>query len=97
MWRHHSPAHSRGMTTYLTPETATLLADHYDGDWHPWPFFWIFPLLFWITIIVLAVLLTRTRFRRDSGVGALRDVFARGEITEAQYRERLAVLRETRR
>ncbi|TLG17664.1 SHOCT domain-containing protein [Nocardia cyriacigeorgica] len=85
------------MTTYLTPETATLLADHYNGDWHPWPFFWIFPLLFWTTIIVLAVLVGRARFRRDTGVGALRDAYARGEITEAQYRERLAVLRETKR
>lgn len=85
------------MTTYLTPETATLLAAHYNGDWHPWPFFWIFPLLFWITIIVLAVLVGRSRFRRDTGVGALRDAYARGEITEAQYRERLAVLRETKR
>jgi putative membrane protein len=30
-------------------------------------------------------------------LGALDDAYARGEITEPQYRERLAVLRETRR
>ncbi|MFE3442107.1 SHOCT domain-containing protein [Nocardia sp. NPDC059180] len=86
------------MTTYLNPEAVTLLADHYDGGWHPWPFFWIFPLLFWFTIIAIAALVVRGRFRRDSnGVGALRGAYARGEITEAQYRERLAVLRETKR
>ncbi|WP_281180866.1 hypothetical protein [Nocardia lijiangensis] len=36
-------------------------------------------------------------FRRHSGIGALRDAFARGEITEAQNREQFAVLRETGR
>ncbi|TQM29161.1 SHOCT domain-containing protein [Nocardia bhagyanarayanae] len=84
------------MTLFTQPETLSLLADHHDGDWHPWPFFWLFPLLFWLTFVAV-ILLSRNRFRRHTGIDALRDGFARGEITEAQYRERLAVLRETRR
>lgn len=83
------------MTIFTAPETLTVSADHSDTAWHPWPYFWIFPLLFWLTVIGLAFL-ARTRFRRDSGISALRDGYARGEITEAQYRERLTVLRETR-
>lgn len=89
-------AHARTMTLFTQAEALTLLADHYDGGWHPWPFFWIFPLLFWLTFLVL-IFLARNRFRRHTGIGLLRDAFARGEITEAQYRERLAVLRETGR
>ncbi|WP_431956246.1 hypothetical protein [Nocardia lijiangensis] len=46
---------------------------------------------------LVALFLSRNRFRHHSGIGALRNAFARGEITEAQYRERLAVLRETGR
>ncbi|MFB8279909.1 hypothetical protein [Nocardia colli] len=79
------------------PEAIVFLADHYDGGWHPWPFFWIFPLLFWITFLTLAFFARRRFIGRDSGVGALRTAFARGEITEDQYRSRLAVLREPRR
>lgn len=85
------------MNISTQPEVMTLLADHYDGSWHPWPFFWIFPLLFWISFLALAFF-ARRRFRyRESGVGALRTAFARGEITEDQYRSRLAVLREPKR
>jgi putative membrane protein len=31
------------------------------------------------------------------GIRTLRDAYAKGEVNEAEYRERLAVLRETRR
>ncbi|WP_433600829.1 SHOCT domain-containing protein [Nocardia sp. CA-135953] len=82
------------MNIFTQPEAVTFLADHYDGGWHPWPFFWIFPVLFWATIIVVFVF-ARRRFRTHrSGIGALRIAFARGEISEDQYRSRLAVLRE---
>ncbi|MEU8897704.1 hypothetical protein [Nocardia sp. NPDC048505] len=84
------------MDIFARPETLAVLADHYDGGWQPWPFFWIFPLLLWGGFLLLVVF-GRRRFRRDSGVGALRAGFARGEITEAQYRERLAVLEEKKR
>ena len=41
------------MNIFTQPEAMTFLADHYDGGRHPWPFFWIFPLLFWVTFIVI--------------------------------------------
>ncbi|MFI6167546.1 hypothetical protein ACIBCN_12225 [Nocardia sp. NPDC051052] len=85
------------MNISAQPEVITFLADHYDDGWHPWPFFWIFPLLFWITFITLTFFARRRFIGRDSGVGALRAAFARGEITEDQYRSRLAVLREPTR
>ncbi|GAA5048260.1 SHOCT domain-containing protein [Nocardia callitridis] len=79
------------------PEALTFLADHYSDGWQPWPLFWIFPMLFWI-IVLTTVFLVRRRFHRhESGIGALRSAFARGEITEEQYRSRLAVLREPKR
>jgi putative membrane protein len=54
-------------------------------------------LLFWTTVVVLFVLFGRRWRRRQDGETTLADVFARGEITEAEYRSRLAVLRENRR
>ncbi|MEV4129865.1 SHOCT domain-containing protein [Nocardia sp. NPDC049707] len=82
------------MNILTQPGTMTFPADHYDGGWHPWPLFWIFPLLFWATIIVVFVFARRRFWAQQSGIGALRTAFARGEITEDQYRSRLAVLRE---
>ncbi|MGY0502815.1 hypothetical protein ACWZHB_30380 [Nocardia sp. FBN12] len=77
-----------------TTTTLTLLADHYDGGWHPWPFFWIFPVLFWIAVIALVFFARRRCAGRGGAVGALREGFARGEITETDYRTRLAILNE---
>jgi putative membrane protein len=77
---------------------ATPLAVHAD-HWHdgpPGPWFLVFPILFW-TAIILFFVLGRRRWQGRSGEGTLRDAYARGEITETDYRERLAVLRETRR
>jgi putative membrane protein len=85
------------MSIFTQPETLTFLADHYNDRWHPWPFFWIFPLLFWTVVIVVVFFARRRFFRHESGIGALRTAFARGEITEDQYRSRLAVLRESKR
>ncbi|MEV5838221.1 SHOCT domain-containing protein [Nocardia sp. NPDC052112] len=82
------------MNIFTQPVAMTFLADHYDGGWHPWPFFWIFPMLFWATVIVVFVFARRRFWAHQSGIGALRTAFARGEITEDQYRSRLAVLRE---
>jgi putative membrane protein len=81
---------------------ATPLAVHADrwndGHWGPGPgpWFLVFPILFW-TAIVLLVVLGRRRMLGRQGEGTLRDTYARGEITESEYRERLKVLRETRR
>ena len=91
------------MTTQLT-HTLTTLAAQTDPwgpgghwGWWPGPWFLIFPLLFWTTVVVLFVVFGRRWRRRQDGEGTLADVFARGEITEAEYRSRLAVLRENRR
>ena len=83
------------MNIYASPETLTFLADHYDGGWHPWPFFWVFPLAFWLSIVTIVFLTRRARWR-DHGIGTLRSSFARGEIDEDEYLTRLAVLRRTR-
>ncbi|MFJ2835457.1 hypothetical protein ACIO52_08855 [Nocardia sp. NPDC087230] len=84
------------MNTFDSATTLTLLADHYAGGWHPWPFFWIFPLLFWITVIAVLFFARRRCAGRGGGIGALRTGFARGEISESEYRSRLAVLSEPR-
>ncbi|WP_280306648.1 hypothetical protein [Nocardia neocaledoniensis] len=85
------------MNAFDTTTTLTLLADHYDGGWHPFPFFWIFPLLFWITVVALIFLARRRYAHRGGGIEALRTGFARGEISETEYRSRLAVLTEPRK
>ncbi|MFC9874151.1 SHOCT domain-containing protein [Nocardia salmonicida] len=84
------------MNIFDSATTLTLLADHYDGGWHPWPFFWIFPLLFWIAVIAVVFFARRRCVGRGGAVSALREGFARGEITEDEYRGRLAVLSEPR-
>jgi putative membrane protein len=81
------------MNTLLT--IATPLA-HDPDRWGPGPWFLVFPLLFW-TAIVLLFVFGRRRVLGRQGEGTLRDTYARGEITEAEYRQRLAVLKETRR
>ncbi len=43
------------------------------------------------------VLLLTRRLQGRKGESTLRDVHARGEVGEMEYRERLAVLRSTRR
>jgi len=59
-------------------------------------FLWIF--VFWG---VVAFFFWRRRGRRGvpsaSGEAVLGERYARGEITEAEYRERLRVLKDTRR
>lgn len=84
------------MNIFDSTTTLTLLADHYDGGWHPWPFFWIFPVMFWIAVIALVFFARRRCVGRGGAVDALREGFARGEITEDEYRTRLAVLSEPR-
>jgi putative membrane protein len=66
---------------------------------------WIFvPLLFWIGLLVLVALVVRRLFpgrRRDGGTGPprdsaeeiLRERFARGEVSEAEYLRAIGILR----
>ncbi len=81
-------------------ESAILLANHAHelgavGGW--WP---IFPLL-WFGLIVGAFFFFGSRMRRGmqhrpflSGEAVLAERYARGEVTEQEYRERLAVLKQ---
>jgi putative membrane protein len=62
-----------------------------SGHW-----FLLFPL-FWVAVIVgLALLFRRRRWGQGhggSGEAMLAERYARGEITEEEYRQRMAVLR----
>lgn len=72
------------------------MADHWrdHGDGPGW---WIvFPILFWGGLVTLVIFLRR-RCRGQSGIRVLREAYARGEVGETDYRERLRVLRETSR
>jgi putative membrane protein len=82
----------------FVPQTVTFLAD--DGRrfgpmaFHPW--FLVARLIF-LVLVVTAVVLVIRYGRGLKGERTLRDVYARGEVDETGYRERLAVLRATRK
>ncbi|WP_345048302.1 SHOCT domain-containing protein [Arthrobacter methylotrophus] len=64
-----------------------------------WPFFLLIPL-FWILVIGFFILFGRQMWRRKHDWAAtqgaesvLRERYARGEIDETEYRQRLEVLR----
>jgi putative membrane protein len=72
-----------------------LLASHqwhgHDGAWFP-----LFPLLFLgLWVVLLVTVGRRWRHSRGGGESVLAERYARGEIDEAEYRERRAVLRRT--
>ena len=88
-----------GMTIYeIAPTATTFLADEYERwghhAWSPW--FLVARLVFLALVITGIWLIVRAR-RGLHGIRTLRDAYAKGEVNEAEYRERLAVLRETRR
>lgn len=67
------------------------------GPW--WTIVWIlWAVIFWTLVTGLVIFLIRQRTRdRNPGAAAqaiLAERFARGEISEQEYRERLAVLRD---
>jgi putative membrane protein len=82
--------------TYAT--TATVLAhDRWDGPGAWWP---IFPIL-WLLVIGTAIFFLVRFGRRNArlagtraGEARLAELYASGEITEEEYRHRLAVLKE---
>ncbi len=87
-----------GMSIYeITPTATTFLADEYERwgnhGWHPW--FLVARLVFLALVITAVWLFVRAR-RGVHGIRTLHDAYAKGEVNEAEYRERLAVLRETR-
>jgi putative membrane protein len=88
-----------GMSIYeITPSATTFLADEYERwghhAWSPW--FLVVRLVVFVLVIGAIVYFAR-RWRGRGGERTLRDAYAKGEVNEAEYRERLAVLRETRR
>jgi putative membrane protein len=88
-----------GMSIYeIAPTATTFLAE--EGErwgrhgFHPW--FLVARLVFLALVIAAVWLFLRAR-QGVHGIRTLRDAYAKGEVNEAEYRERLAVLKETRR
>jgi putative membrane protein len=90
------------LATTFTVQSGQLLADPvahgpWAGGFSPW--FLLFPL-FWILVIGLFIFFARRTWRRNhewatarGGESVLRERYARGEIDETEYRQRLEVLR----
>lgn len=94
------------MLTTLTTATTDVLA-HGGAGWGPGPWWFVFPLL-WFALFATVIFLFARRARRGGpwghpgGPGAWRgdndpvsilgERYARGEIDETEYRQRLEVL-----
>jgi putative membrane protein len=69
------------------------------ADWGPGPWWPIFPIfwLFFFGIVIFFLFRSRGRWGHrpsgPSGEGVLAERYARGEINEQEYRERLSVLK----
>jgi putative membrane protein len=86
------------LSTALAAGSTVLADNHWDGPGPWWP---LFPL-FWLLILGAVIFFVTRRARHcgygsRSGVSRLSERYAAGEIDEAEYRERLAVLKEDRR
>ena len=98
MWCRLARRRLDDMSIYeIMPTATTFLAE--EGErwgrhgWHQW--FLVARLVFLALVITAVWLILRAR-RGIHGIRTLRDAYAKGEVNEAEYRERLAVLRETR-
>ncbi|MGO4583130.1 SHOCT domain-containing protein [Arthrobacter sp. 2RAF6] len=90
------------LSTTIGAAAAQLPADvvHGPGDGFVfWPFFLLIPL-FWILVIGFFIFFGRRMWRRNhywaatqGAESVLRERYARGEIDETEYRQRLEVLR----
>lgn len=75
----------------------------FGGRGFGYGFGFIFPLLFWVLLLVgLFFLVRRKQDWREwhgvrSGEAVLAERYAKGEISEEEYRQRKAVLREGRK
>lgn len=72
-----------------------MLAGWCGYGWGPGPWVVVFPLL-WIAVIVGLVFLFRRRrdhWHAESGQSVLAERYARGEISEEEYRRRASVLK----
>jgi putative membrane protein len=67
-------------------------------EWGPGPWFLVVPL-FWLAVVVTLAFFFGGRRRRwhvGSAEAALAERYARGEITEEEYRRAVSVLKEAR-
>lgn len=65
----------------------------HDHDWGPGPWWPLIPI-FWLLVIAAVVLVARrSGWTRRSGLAALDERYARGEIDEDEYHARRRVLR----
>lgn len=68
---------------------------HHGGPWEPvLHVFWVLLIFGFIFFLVRKGGCRRRRYHRESGESVLGERYARGEIDEREYRERLDVLRE---
>jgi putative membrane protein len=88
----------RRSTAMMTAATELLAS---NGDWGPggwWPIFPLFWLLLW-GVVIFALFRFRGGWARhrpmDSAESVLAERYARGEISDNEYRERLSVLKAT--
>lgn len=92
--------------TAMYGQLMTLLARPGDGWGHPWAggggwmaLWWPLMVLFWIAVIAAVVWLLARRAGSSGSAGTdrakdvLAERFARGQISEEEYEERLGVLR----
>lgn len=90
------------IASLTSPAVAAVDAAYGPWGYGPGPWILLFPL-FWILLLVVFVLLARRFWWRrgmEYGHGAeavLRERYARGEVDETEYRQRLEVLRADRR
>ncbi len=76
--------------------SALLLAYHHGPGHDGWfPYFPLLPLVFFGLWVAMFVVIARRRgpWNRGGGESVLAERYARGEIDEAEYRQRRAVLR----
>jgi putative membrane protein len=88
-----------GMSIYeITPLATTFLADEYERWGHHACSPWFLVVRLVVPVLIIgAILYFARRWRGRAGERALRDAYAKGEVNEAEHRDRLAVLRENRR
>lgn len=87
------------MTIYdVSPTTTEFLSEEMQrwGNHGFHPAFFLIRLIVLIAVIAAVVIFFRRR-RGLHAIGTLRDLYAKGEVDETEYRQRLAVLRETRK
>ena len=90
------------MTTAILPALASTQAHAWGPGYGPGWFFLI--PIFWILLIGFFIFFSRRMYWRHrvqgdpmSAEGVLRERYARGEIDETEYRQRLEVLRAHRK